>query len=202
MQFAADKSSEQSVTLLNLTTYSSQIVQNPCLTPSPLMLHDAAVEAATNLLAVVNDILHSPRISKCASNLAPIAGRPRSRTAPSITMSEAPPTSIAELPAICNFDHQKHHQSHDPLPLPFQQPQHIPMTKYEKNIARPHLNEAPLINDDIDSVLRSRKASTSAKIRISHIVSDVTLCSSSKSDTRQRLSLLDRDAARPSPNAI
>jgi len=166
------------------------------------VLHDAAVESATNLLAVVNDILHSPHISKCASNLAPIAGRPRSRTAPSITMHEAPSAPIAELPAMCTLDHQKHHKRHDPLPLPSQQPQHIPVTEYEKDFARPHLNEAPLINNGMGSALSSEKVSTSTKIKISHIVSDATLYSSPKSDTRQRLSLLDRSAARPSLSAI
>lgn len=57
-------------------------------------LQDAAVKSATSLIAVVNDMLRSPppsaRLPPQQSSLAPNHGRPRSRTAPSTPLVEAP----------------------------------------------------------------------------------------------------------------
>jgi len=66
-------------------------------------LHDAAVQSATSLMAVVNDMLQSPHVSahlssQQRSGLAPMYGRPRSRTAPSTPLVEAPGVSPVELP--------------------------------------------------------------------------------------------------------
>ncbi|KAK3109547.1 hypothetical protein LTR53_017092, partial [Teratosphaeriaceae sp. CCFEE 6253] len=68
-----------------------------------IALHDAAVQSATHLMAVVNDMLQSPQISahisaQRRSGLTPMHGRPRSRTAPSTPLVEAPGASPVELP--------------------------------------------------------------------------------------------------------
>jgi len=67
-------------------------------------LQDAAVKSATSLIAVVNDMLKSPLASARLpppepSGLAPSHGRPRSRTAPSTPLVEAPARPpLVELP--------------------------------------------------------------------------------------------------------
>ena len=66
-------------------------------------LQDAAVKSATSLIAVVNDMLKSPlasaRLPPQSSSLAPNHGRPRSRTAPSTPLVEAPTQPpLVELP--------------------------------------------------------------------------------------------------------
>ncbi|KAK5724139.1 hypothetical protein LTR17_013615 [Elasticomyces elasticus] len=66
-------------------------------------LHDATVRSATNLMAVVNDMLQSPQVAAHLSaqqerNLTPMYGRPRSHTAPCTPLVEAPCAEPAELP--------------------------------------------------------------------------------------------------------
>ncbi|KAK4896303.1 hypothetical protein LTR27_005826 [Elasticomyces elasticus] len=66
-------------------------------------LHDATVRSATNLMAVVNDMLQSPQVAAHLSaqqerSLTPMHGRPRSHTAPCTPLVEAPCAEPAELP--------------------------------------------------------------------------------------------------------
>jgi len=82
-------------------------------------LQDAAVKSATSLIAVVNDMLRSPpataRFPPQLSSLAPHHGRPRSRTAPSTPLVEAParPAPV-ELPgSIPDRPLASYHQSFD-----------------------------------------------------------------------------------------
>ncbi|EMC99994.1 hypothetical protein BAUCODRAFT_359251 [Baudoinia panamericana UAMH 10762] len=68
-----------------------------------IALHDAAVQSATSLMAVMNDMLRSPHISAHLSaqrgnGLTPMYGRPRSHTAPSTPLVEAPSVGPVELP--------------------------------------------------------------------------------------------------------
>ncbi|KAK0860240.1 hypothetical protein LTR87_017364 [Friedmanniomyces endolithicus] len=72
-------------------------------TSGSIALHDAAVQSATNLMAVVNDMLQSPHVSAHLSaqrrnTLSPMYCRPRSRTAPPTPLVEAPGTEPVELP--------------------------------------------------------------------------------------------------------
>ncbi|KAK0290199.1 hypothetical protein LTR91_006388 [Friedmanniomyces endolithicus] len=72
-------------------------------TSGSIALHDAAVQSATNLMAVVNDMLQSPHVSAHLSAqrrnaLSPMYCRPRSRTAPPTPLFEAPCTDAVELP--------------------------------------------------------------------------------------------------------
>ncbi|KJX92930.1 hypothetical protein TI39_contig4517g00001 [Zymoseptoria brevis] len=66
-------------------------------------LHDAAIKSATSLMAVMNDMLKSPPLNahflsaQKAEDCQPWHGRPRSRTAPSTPMYEAPGMEPAEL---------------------------------------------------------------------------------------------------------
>ncbi|EGP83502.1 uncharacterized protein MYCGRDRAFT_96806 [Zymoseptoria tritici IPO323] len=66
-------------------------------------LHDAAIKSATSLMAVMNDMLKSPPLNahflsaQKAEERQPWHGRPRSRTAPSTPMYEAPGMEPAEL---------------------------------------------------------------------------------------------------------
>lgn len=82
-------------------------------------LQDAAVKSATSLIAVVNDMLRSPpataRFPPQPSSLAPHHGRPRSRTAPSTPLVEAParPAPV-ELPgSIPDRPRASYHHSYD-----------------------------------------------------------------------------------------
>jgi hypothetical protein len=82
-------------------------------------LQDAAVKSATSLIAVVNDMLRSPppsaRLPPRPSSLAPTYGRPRSRTAPSTPLVEAPaqPAPV-ELPgSFPDRPRASYHQSFD-----------------------------------------------------------------------------------------
>ncbi|KAF2717258.1 hypothetical protein K431DRAFT_307104 [Polychaeton citri CBS 116435] len=69
-----------------------------------IALHDAAVKSATSLMAVMNEMLKSPPVSahlaerQRSSGLLPMHGRPRSHTAPSTPVAEAPLAELAELP--------------------------------------------------------------------------------------------------------
>ncbi|KAF2166145.1 hypothetical protein M409DRAFT_23335 [Zasmidium cellare ATCC 36951] len=89
-----------------------------------IAFHDAAVQSATSLLAVINDCLKSPPLSahfqpsQQPPGLQPMYGRPRSRTAPSTPMAEAPPgrqMSPVELPGSMPVVKRSHasHQSMD-----------------------------------------------------------------------------------------
>jgi hypothetical protein len=81
-------------------------------------LQDAAVKSATSLIAVVNDMLRSPPPSARLpppSSLAPNHGRPRSRTAPSTPLVEAParPAPV-ELPgSFPDRPRASYHHSYD-----------------------------------------------------------------------------------------
>jgi hypothetical protein len=81
-------------------------------------LQDAAVKSATSLIAVVNDMLRSPPPSARLpppSSLAPHHGRPRSRTAPSTPLVEAParPAPV-ELPgSFPDRPRASYHHSYD-----------------------------------------------------------------------------------------
>ncbi|KAL9080303.1 MAG: hypothetical protein Q9157_000890 [Trypethelium eluteriae] len=84
------------------------------LSPGSFALQDAAVSSATNLLAVVNDILWSPPLSAAALPRSPIypslpSGRPRSHTAPS-TPGET--SHIAELPGSLLQENQGYPINH------------------------------------------------------------------------------------------
>ncbi|KAI9685427.1 MAG: hypothetical protein M1822_004558 [Bathelium mastoideum] len=73
----------------------------PTLPSSSLTLQDAAVNSATNLLAVVNEILWSPPLSATGAPRSPLlsslpSGRPRSHTAPPTPNRET--SYVAELP--------------------------------------------------------------------------------------------------------
>lgn len=81
-------------------------------------LQDAAVKSATSLIAVVNDMLRSPlasaRLPPPSSTLAPSYGRPRSRTAPSTPLVEAPSHTLVELPgSIPERPRGSQHHSYD-----------------------------------------------------------------------------------------
>lgn len=81
-------------------------------------LQDAAVKSATSLIAVVNDMLRSPlasaRLPPPSSTLAPSYGRPRSRTAPSTPLVEAPSHTLVELPgSIPERPRASQHHSYD-----------------------------------------------------------------------------------------
>lgn len=82
-------------------------------------LQDAAVKSATSLIAVVNDMLRSPlasaRLPPPSSTLAPSFGRPRSRTAPSTPLVEAPSQhTLVELPgSIPERPRGSQHHSYD-----------------------------------------------------------------------------------------
>ncbi|KAK3720659.1 hypothetical protein LTR37_003709 [Vermiconidia calcicola] len=73
-------------------------------TNESVAFHDAAVQSATSLMAVMNDMLRSPPLSahllaqNHQSMLDPMHGRPRSRTAPSTPLVEAPTSELFELP--------------------------------------------------------------------------------------------------------
>ncbi|UJO23322.1 uncharacterized protein CLAFUR5_12676 [Fulvia fulva] len=69
-----------------------------------IALHDAAIKSATNLMAVMSDCLNSPQLSahllsaqQHSACLKPMYGRPRSRTAPSTPLVEAPYKEPVEL---------------------------------------------------------------------------------------------------------
>ncbi|KAK5014131.1 hypothetical protein LTR39_003301, partial [Cryomyces antarcticus] len=78
------------------------------LTPNSAVLHDAAVSSMTNLLAVVNDVMRSPRVSAATRSpfLKPLPGRPRSHTAPPTPLYECGATEIAELPGSLLLENQ------------------------------------------------------------------------------------------------
>ena len=81
-------------------------------------LQDAAVKSATSLIAVVNDMLRSPlasaRLPPPSSTLAPSYGRPRSCTAPSTPLVEAPSHTLVELPgSIPERPRGTQHHSYD-----------------------------------------------------------------------------------------
>lgn len=67
-----------------------------------IALQDAAVQSATSLMAVMNDMLRSPHVSahlhKRSTSLQPMHGRPRSHTAPSTPLAEASFPDPVELP--------------------------------------------------------------------------------------------------------
>ncbi|KAK4556358.1 hypothetical protein LTR86_006502 [Recurvomyces mirabilis] len=73
-------------------------------TNDSVLLHDAAVQSATNLMAVVNDMLCSPPVSAHIMTqqrhglAAPAYLRPRSHTAPSTPLVEASSREPVELP--------------------------------------------------------------------------------------------------------
>ncbi|KAI9710582.1 MAG: hypothetical protein M1820_002718 [Bogoriella megaspora] len=84
------------------------------LNPSSLALQDAAVNSATHLLAVVNDILRSPPLSGGAPR-SPLSqtfqnGRPRSHTAPPTPVAEI--NLIAELPGSLLQENQGFPKTH------------------------------------------------------------------------------------------
>nr|POE48812.1 hypothetical protein CFP56_38909 [Quercus suber] len=87
------------------------------------MLQDAAVQSATSLMAAMSDMLRSPQFSahlsahQSADHLLPVYGRPRSHTAPSTPLVEAPHVDPVELAAS------------NPLEKP-------PMPPFESSIAR------------------------------------------------------------------
>ncbi|OQO01630.1 hypothetical protein B0A48_12666 [Cryoendolithus antarcticus] len=96
---------------------SPDIVQHGARRDNSIALHDAAVQSATALIDVVNDMLRSPQVSnrlhQRAQSLQPMYGRPRSRTAPPTPMAEAPLPEPAELPgSMPNEKYPKHGLSH------------------------------------------------------------------------------------------
>ncbi|EME40400.1 hypothetical protein DOTSEDRAFT_38352 [Dothistroma septosporum NZE10] len=69
-----------------------------------IALHDAAIKSATSLMAVMNACLKSPQLNahllaaqQQSAGLKPVSGRPRSHTAPSTSLVEAPCKEPAEL---------------------------------------------------------------------------------------------------------
>lgn len=73
-----------------------------------IALQDAAVQSATSLMAVMNDMLRSPHVSahlhKRSTSLQPMHGRPRSHTAPSTPLAEASFPDPVELPGCPPLD--------------------------------------------------------------------------------------------------
>ncbi|CAK4030713.1 Hypothetical predicted protein [Lecanosticta acicola] len=86
-------------------------------TNDSIALQEAAVQSATSLLAVMNDCLNTHLLSTSQqqpNGLQPTQGRPRSRTAPSTPMAEAPAMEPVELPASPSptRKYQKHRFKH------------------------------------------------------------------------------------------
>ncbi len=75
-------------------------------------------------MSVMNDMLRSPPMTAHLTQtwpprLAPMQGRPRSRTAPSTPLAEAPVTEYVELPGSMPFgDTNSHHRSQDDSSVP------------------------------------------------------------------------------------
>ena len=85
-------------------------------TSGSIALHDAAVQSATSLMAVMNDMLRSPQLSahissSQQSDYGSTYARPRSHTAPSTPLVEAPSREPAELPGSLPLGYKKSHSS-------------------------------------------------------------------------------------------
>lgn len=107
------------------------------------------MQSATSLLAVINDCLKSPPLSahfqssQPHSVRQPLHGRPRSRTAPSTPMAEAPSgsqTSPVELPGSMPVVRRSHasHQSMDSRALRNIMTGPANSAAYGQSIERPH----------------------------------------------------------------
>ena len=88
-------------------------------THDSIALHDAAVQSATSLMAVMNDMLRSPPLSAhlFVQNNHPDAlnsmnGRPRSRTAPPTPLVEASAPLPVELPGSFPLGIKSHNPLH------------------------------------------------------------------------------------------
>ena len=89
---------------LSLGGASQPISKHSSRTTDSIALHDAAVQSATSLMAVMSDMLRSPPLSAHifgpdnSDRLKPMPSRPRSHTAPPTPLVEAPTVEPAELP--------------------------------------------------------------------------------------------------------
>lgn len=116
-------------------------------TNESIALHSAAVQSATSLMCVMNDMLRSPHLSAHLNaqhrsvGLVPMHGRPRSHTAPSTPLVEAPCIEPVELPGsllIGNMSLTSLHNSVDGNTIePFAHPGNGNAI-YGATIKRPH----------------------------------------------------------------
>lgn len=139
-------------------------------TTESILLQDAAVQSATNLMVAMNDMLRSPQLSahlqQRASGLTPMHNRPRSHTAPSTPLVEAPQIEIAELPGSLLTDRpSKKSLRHSTDGRAGHQPTQLSSKAlYGAMIERPHSSPQELTHNVFghsnDTVTVSRTAST------------------------------------------
>lgn len=132
---------------MSLDQQSSNTPPHSSRTSGSIALHDAAVQSATSLMAVMNDMLRSPQLSAHISSqhrpeLTPTYARPRSHTAPSTPLVEAPLQEPVELPGSIPLDVKK--TIHLSLPYTTNDSSDTTLQRlrdpasYGSNIIRPH----------------------------------------------------------------